>query len=116
MAAQGVLHRSSGAAGDAPPPQATIHIVDFGFRGPTTLRVGETLRIYNNGYVVHMADAIGARSQQDARQIETLLEAGKDKQAQHLATNSFLAFAGPLSHDASQQFTILPSKPGFYVL
>jgi len=98
-----------------PSSQATIHIVDFGFVGPTTLRAGTMLRIYNNGFVVHMAVAIGAKSQQGASQIAMLLQAGKGKQAQPLSNGDFLDFAGPLSHGGGQQFAVT-AKPGFYVL
>jgi hypothetical protein len=98
-----------------PPAQATLHLIDFGFRGPAVFRNGETVRVYNNGFVVHMAIAFGARSLQDANTIVSLLRAGRDKQAQHMATNSFFSFAGPLAHNSFQQLTVR-ATPGYYVL
>lgn len=98
-----------------PPAQATLHLIDFGFRGPDTYRVGETVRVYNNGFVVHMADAFGVRSLQDANAVVALLRAGNDKQAQRMATDSFFAFSGPLSHNSFQQLTVR-AAPGYYVL
>lgn len=97
-----------------PPAQATIHIIDFGFQGPVTLRAGQTLRIFNNGYLAHMAIAIGARSRPAAQEIAALLRAGKENQAQRLASG-FLSLAGPLSHNSSQQFAV-PPRPGLYVM
>ncbi|MGH2442198.1 MAG: hypothetical protein ACRDFX_03420 [Chloroflexota bacterium] len=98
-----------------PAAQATIHIIDFRFRMPATLHAGEVVRVYNNGYLVHMADALGARSLQDAEKIASLLRAGKDKQAQRVATHNFISFAGPLSHNGMQQFRV-PPMTGWYVM
>ncbi len=48
------------------------------------------------------------------RQIAALLHAGKDAQAQRLATG-FATFAGPLSHGAWQQLAVR-AQPGYWVL
>jgi hypothetical protein len=98
-----------------PAAQATLHLIDFGFRGPSTFRVGESVRVYNNGFVVHMADAFGVRSLRDANTVVALLRAGKDKQAQRMATDTFISFNGPISHNSFQQINV-QGAPGYYVL
>lgn len=98
-----------------PTPRATIRIIDFAFRGPATLHNGEVVRVVNNGDVVHMADAFGVPSLETANRVVHLLQAGKDKKAQRLANNNFLALAGPVSHGAIQQLT-LRAAPGYYVM
>jgi hypothetical protein len=61
-----------------------------------------------------MIAAIGAKNAGDAKKISALLRAGKDKQAQKLATG-FAGFMDPVSHGAVQQLTV-NAKPGYYVL
>ncbi|MGH2447828.1 MAG: hypothetical protein ACRDFS_04415, partial [Chloroflexota bacterium] len=77
-----------------PPRQATVHAIDFGFRGAGILHNGSVVRYYNNGHVVHMFIAIRAASLQGARQIVTLLKEGRDRKALPLATGT-AELAGP---------------------
>jgi hypothetical protein len=96
-----------------PTPQATVGMIEFGFRGPSTLHVGELVRFENEGFLVHMDIAFQAKNQKAAKQLVKLLLAGKEKQAQKLAIGGVF-FAGPLSSGAYQQETIT-AKPGVYV-
>jgi hypothetical protein len=97
-----------------PAPDATVEAIEFGFRSPSTLHRGEVVRFANHGYVVHMIAAIGAKDEQNAKQIVQLLKEGKDKQVEKVASG-FEAFAEPLSPGQWQQLK-LDVKPGFYVL
>jgi len=97
-----------------PTPRATIAAIEFGFRGPGTLHNGELVRFANHGFLVHMLVAARGASAAGAAKIAQLLRAGKDGQAQRLATG-FATFAGPLSHDAAQQLTVRV-RPGWWVL
>ena len=96
-----------------PTPQATIRSIEFGFRGPATLRDGELVRFENEGFLVHMDIGIQAKSEKDAKQLAKLLLAGKEKQAGKLAVGA-VTFAGPVSTGALQQETVT-AKPGWYV-
>jgi uncharacterized cupredoxin-like copper-binding protein len=96
-----------------PTPQATVRSIEFGFRGPSTLHDGEVVRFENEGYLVHMDIAIQVKNVKVAKQLVKLLLAGKEKQAQKLATG-FATFAGPLSSGAFVQETVT-AKPGVYV-
>lgn len=97
-----------------PKPGATVSTIDFGFTGPGTLTDGELVRWQNSGFVVHMIIGIQAPSQAVANQIAALLKAGKDSQAQALATG-FYGWDGGLSH--GQGFESVVSQPaGFWVI
>jgi hypothetical protein len=97
-----------------PTPQATEKTIEYGFKGPKVLHVGELVRFENEGYLVHMDDGIGAKSAKDAAKIAKGLSVGQEKGLQKFASGSEAAFAGPLSSGAFQQETIT-AKPGWYV-
>jgi hypothetical protein len=97
-----------------PTPQATVKTIEFGFKGPKVLHVGELVRFENEGYLVHMDVAIGAKSAKDAAKIAKGLSIGQEKGLQKFASGSEANFAGPLSSGAFQQETIT-AKPGWYV-
>ncbi len=61
-----------------------------------------------------MIVAARARSAAGARQLARLLRAGKDNQAQRLATD-FYSFFGVLTHGAYQQ-EVIHNRPGYWVL
>lgn len=97
-----------------PAPQAALHAIEFGFRGPGTLHSGELVRFENSGFLVHMIFAAEAKNLLGARRIAALLKAGQDGRAQKLAVGA-ASFAGPLSHGAFQQLAInVPA--GYWVL
>ena len=97
-----------------PAPQATIRSIEFGFRGPTTLRDGELERFENEGFLVHMNFAFPVKNVKAAKQAVKLLLAGKEKPLHKLVTGAPVGFAGPLSSGSYQQETI-HAKPGVYV-
>jgi hypothetical protein len=97
-----------------PAAQARVSTIDFGFRGPKTLKDGELVRFVNDGFLVHMIDWIRVKDVATARRLSALLQAGKDNQAGRLATG-FGMFAGPLSRGGRQQL-VVHAKPGVYVL
>lgn len=95
-------------------PQATEKTIDFGFRGPKTLHVGELVRFENEGFVVHMDLAFPTKSRKAAQKIVKALLTGHEKGLEKLITGPPVGFAGPLSTGAYQQETIT-AKPGWYV-
>jgi hypothetical protein len=97
-----------------PKPQATVASIEFNFRGPGRLHDGELVRFANHGFLVHMIVAARGRNAADARKIAALLKAGKDGQAQRLATD-FYSFVNILTHDAYQQ-QVIHNRPGYWVL
>jgi hypothetical protein len=97
-----------------PAAQATERSIEFDFRGPTTLHDGELVRFENEGFLVHMDVAFGARSLSDARRIVKDLLAGREKGLEKLVSGEPFEFQGPVSHEAFQQETIT-AKPGWYV-
>jgi hypothetical protein len=97
-----------------PAPGATVQAMEFGFKGPSTLHVGELVRFENDGFLVHMIQGIGVKNAKAAVQVTGLLLAGNDNKAMKLAT-SFPPFAGPLSPGGMQQ-EVITAKPGVYLL
>ena len=96
-----------------PAAAATETSIEFGFQGPKVLHDGTMVRVENGGYLVHMDSLIGARNKRGANEIAALLKAGKDHEAQKLATG-FVDLMDPASPGAMQQ-QILNAKPGYYV-
>jgi uncharacterized protein GlcG (DUF336 family) len=97
-----------------PTPEATIRTIEFGFRGPATLRDGELVRFENEGYLVHMDVAAPVKNLSAAKKAIKALLAGKEKAFEKLIAGPPVGFAGPVSHEAFQQETI-SAKPGIYV-
>jgi hypothetical protein len=97
-----------------PTPQATVRSIEFGFRGPSVLHVGELVRFENEGFLVHMDVAFPAKSKKAAGKIVKGLLSGNEKGLEKLVSGAPFTFAGPLSTGAYQQETIT-AKPGWYV-
>jgi hypothetical protein len=97
-----------------PTPQATVKTIEFGFKGPKTLRDGELVRFENEGFVVHMDIAFPVKNMKAAKSAVKDLLAGKEKALGKLIAGPPVAFYGPISHGAFMQETIT-AKPGIYV-
>jgi hypothetical protein len=110
---QFTIHRAVSPA-RLPTPQATVAAIEFGFRGPGTLHDGELVRFANQGFLVHMIVAARGRSAAGARKIAALLKAGKDGQAQRLATG-FYSFVNIMTHGSYQQ-QVIHNRPGYWVV
>ncbi len=97
-----------------PAPQATEKTIDFGFRGPAVLKVGEVVRFENEGYLVHMDIGFAVKSKKAAKLAFKGLATGHEKGLEKLASGPPVGFAGPISTGAFQQ-EVITAKPGWYV-
>ncbi len=97
-----------------PTPEATERSIEFGFRGPTTLKDGELVRFENEGFLVHMDVAFPVKNAKTAKTVVQDLLTGKEKGLEKLIAGAPVGFAGPLSSGAFQQ-EIVTAKPGIYV-
>jgi hypothetical protein len=97
-----------------PAAQATVQTIEFGFRGPSVLHVGETVNFINEGFLVHMDVGFRTKSKKAARKLASYLVRGQEKQAGKLIAGPPVSFFGPLSHGAIQQERI-SANPGWYV-
>jgi hypothetical protein len=97
-----------------PAAQAVEKTIEFGFRGPTTLKVGEVVRFENEGFLVHMNVVFPVKSKRAAVQAVRFMKEGKEKKVFKLVSGRPFSFYGPLGSGASQQETIT-QKPGWYV-
>jgi hypothetical protein len=106
------------AASAAPVALPAAHAVEktseYGFRGPSVLKVGEVVRFEDEGYLVHMNIAFPVKSKKAAKKVLKGLATGQEKGLEKLASGPPVNFAGPLSSEAFQQETIT-AKPGWYV-
>ncbi|HEY4824064.1 MAG TPA: hypothetical protein VIH49_03365 [Solirubrobacteraceae bacterium] len=105
---------ASPAAAALPAAQATIKTIDFGFKGPSVLKVGELVRFENEGFLVHMDIAFPVKSKKAAKLAFKGLATGHEKGLEKLLAGPPVSFAGPVSSGAFQQATIT-EKPGWYV-
>jgi len=97
-----------------PAAQATVKTIEFGFRGPAVLKVGELVRFENEGYLVHMDLGFAVKSKKAAKLVLKGLATGHEKGLQKLSAGPPVGFAGPLSPGAFQQ-EVITAKPGWYV-
>jgi hypothetical protein len=105
---------ASPAPAALPVAQATEKTIEYGFRGPSVLHVGELVRFENEGYLVHMDFALAVKSKKAALKVVKGLSTGHEKGLEKLASGPPASFAGPLSGEAFQQ-EIITAKPGWYV-
>jgi hypothetical protein len=105
---------ASKAPAALPAPQATVKSIEFGFRGPATLKRGELVRFENEGFLVHMDFAIPVKSRSAGQRLVRFLKTGNEKAAGKLFAGPPVGFSGPVSSGAYQQETIT-AKPGWYV-
>jgi len=106
---------ASKAPAALPAPGATVRAIDFNFRGPSVLHVGELVRFEDEGFLVHMQIAFPVKNVKSARKAVKFLREGKERQIRKLVVGPPVSFQGPVSHGAFQQQTIT-AKPGVYVL
>ncbi|HXB14147.1 MAG TPA: hypothetical protein VNV44_00255 [Solirubrobacteraceae bacterium] len=97
-----------------PAAQATERTIEFGFKGPSTLKEGEVVRFENEGFLVHMNIAFPVGSRHAATEAVRDLKLGREKAVFRLVKGQPFAFYGPLGSGAFQQETIT-EKPGWYV-
>jgi hypothetical protein len=97
-----------------PAAQATEKTIEYGFRGPTVLHVGEVVRFENEGYLVHMDLGFAVKSKKAAQKVAKALLSGHEKGIEKLVAGQPASFAGPLSSEAFQQ-EVITAKPGWYV-
>jgi hypothetical protein len=97
-----------------PVPQATVKTIEFGFRGPAVLKVGELVRFENEGYLVHMDIGFAVKSRKAAKLVLKGLATGHEKGLQKHSAGPPVGFAGPISTGAFQQ-EVITAKPGWYV-
>jgi hypothetical protein len=106
---------ATGSPAALPAAAATETAIEFGFKGPATLKHGSIVRAENAGFLVHMIDLIGAKNKADAKKLVVALRKGEGRKKLHpLLNNQFVSLLDPASPGAQQQ-EVLNAKPGFYV-
>ncbi|MBV9000609.1 MAG: hypothetical protein JO304_16225, partial [Solirubrobacterales bacterium] len=106
----------SSSPASLPAANATETAIEFGFTGPSVLHNGTVVRAVNGGWLVHMINLIRVPNATVGHSIMSLLQAGKERQAQKLLGGKpvFVSLLDPASPGALQQ-QVLHAKPGYYV-
>jgi hypothetical protein len=105
---------ASPAPAAMPAAAATLKTIEFGFKGPSTIKVGEVVRFENEGFLVHMDIGFPMKSKKAAMKGLADFKTGKEKAIFKLVAGEPIQFFGPLSNGAFQQETIT-AKPGWYL-
>ncbi len=97
-----------------PAAQAQEKTIDFNFRGPTTLKVGELVGWEDGGYLVHMNLGFPVKNIKAAKKVIAGLKSGHERGLQKLIAGPPVSFQGPVSPGGYQQ-GVLAARPGIYV-
>jgi hypothetical protein len=97
-----------------PAAQAQEKTIDFGFKGPTTLKVGELVGWEDAGYLVHMNIAFPVKNRAAAAKVIAKLKSGHEKGLEKLIAGPPVSFQGPVSPGGYQQ-SVVTARPGLYV-
>jgi len=97
-----------------PAPQAVEKTIDFGFKGPATLKVGELVGWEDGGYLVHMDLAFPVKNMKVAKKVVAGLKSGHEKGLEKLVAGPPINFQGPVSPGGYQQ-SVVAVSPGIYV-
>jgi hypothetical protein len=95
-------------------PQAQEKTIDFGFKGPSTLKVGELVGWEDAGYVVHMNLGFPVKNKAAAAKVIAGLKSGHEKGIGKLIAGPPVSFQGPVSPGGYQQ-GVITARPGVYV-
>ena len=97
-----------------PAPQAQEKTIDFGFKGPSTLKVGELVGWEDGGYLVHMNLGFPVKNKTAAKKLIAGLKSGHEKGLEKLLAGPPVSFQGPVSPGGYQQ-GVITARPGLYV-
>jgi hypothetical protein len=97
-----------------PAAQAHEKTIDFGFKGPTTLKDGELVGWEDGGYLVHMNLGFPVKNKAAATKLIAGLRSGHEKGLQKLLVGPPVSFQNPVSPGAYQQ-SVITARPGLYV-
>jgi hypothetical protein len=97
-----------------PTAQAQEKTIDFGFKGPTTLKVGEIVGWEDAGFLVHMNLGFPVKNKAAAAKVIAGLKSGHEKGIGKLIAGPPVSFQGPVSPGGYQQ-SVITARPGLYV-
>ncbi|WP_300747628.1 hypothetical protein [Pseudomonas sp.] len=97
-----------------PAAQAQEKTIDFGFKGPSTLKVGELVGWEDGGYLVHMNLAFPVKNMAAAKKVIAGLKSGHEKGIEKLVAGPPVSFQAPVSPGGYQQ-SVITARPGIYV-
>lgn len=99
-----------------PAADATIRMVDYGFRGPGTLPRNGTIRVANRGSAFHFAIAFPLRPSASARQVGTALRSDDNKALDRLVAGPPTDVQGLISPGSTNDNPVRFARPGRVVM
>jgi hypothetical protein len=113
------VHRAFTVAASASPvalpaAQAQEKTIDFGFKGPSTLKVGELVGWEDAGFLVHMNLGFPVKNKAAAAKVIAGLKSGHEKGLEKLVAGPPVNFQEPVSPGGYQQ-SVITARPGLYV-
>ena len=104
----------NGAA--APAPDATIRMVDFGFRGSATLPRKGVLRVANQGAAYHFTAAFPVRPNASAKKVGRALRSGSERAIGRIAAGPPVNVQGLISPTTTNDNEVTFQRAGRYAL
>ena len=99
-----------------PAADATIRMVDYGFKGPGTLPRNGTIRVANRGAAFHFAVAFPLRPDASARQVGAALRSDDNKAFDRLVAGPPTDVQGLISPGSTNDNPVRFARPGRVVM
>jgi hypothetical protein len=100
----------------APAPDATIRMVDYGFRGSATLPRNGVIRVSNQGDAFHFALAFPVRKNATNKRVGRALRSGSEKAIGRVAAGQPVEVQDVISPQTTNDNEVKFSKAGRYAL
>jgi hypothetical protein len=100
----------------APTPDARIRMVDYAFRGPSTLPRNGRIRVENRGTTFHFALALPLRPGAGARRVGRALRRGNDRAIRRVVAGEPVEVQGVISQGSANDNEVRFARRGRYAM
>jgi hypothetical protein len=100
----------------APTPDARIRMVDYAFRGPTTLPRNGSIRVQNDGTTLHLALAFPLRPGVSGGQIRRAFRGGEMRAIRRIVAGEPAAVQGLISQGSANDNQVRFARRGRYAM
>jgi hypothetical protein len=100
----------------APTPDARIRMVDYGFRGPTTLPRNGRIRVQNNGTTLHFALAFPLRPGVSGGQVRRAFRGTNERAIGRIVAGEPVDVQGLISQGSTNDNEVRFARPGRYAM
>jgi hypothetical protein len=100
----------------APTPDARIRMVDYGFRGPTTLPRNGRIRVENDGTTFHFAEAFPLRPGVSGRQVRRAFGGANPRAFRRIVAGEPVGVQGLISQGSTNDNEVRFARRGRYAM